>query len=105
MIILNQYRRVLVNISTFRCIVGFAMSFRVTFWAIELGFLGSFSIYAGVLGFLLLLLPLMWWKGKWMRKWGSGTVTKQRAPGKVYSWRELSQPVISPMVGIISYYQ
>lgn len=78
------------------------MSFRVTTWAIELGFLGSFSIYAGVLGGLLLLLPLMWWKGKAMRKWGSGTVTKRRAPEKmtkVYSWR---QPNDIPRIGIVS---
>ncbi|KAF2096178.1 major facilitator superfamily transporter [Rhizodiscina lignyota] len=65
---------VLVNVSSFRCIIGFAMSFRAITWIQQRGFLSSFSIYAGVLGFALLFLPLMYWKGKAIRQWTSGTV-------------------------------
>ena len=62
------------NVSSFRLIIGFAMSFRATTWVEQRGFLGSFGIYAGVLGFLSLLLPLLWVFGKRLRQWTAGTV-------------------------------
>jgi hypothetical protein len=65
---------VLVNVSSFRCIIGFAMSFRVTTWVEQRGFLGSFAIYAGVLAAFSLLLPLIYFYGKKIRQWTAGTV-------------------------------
>lgn len=62
------------NVSSFRCIIGFAMSFRATTWIEELGFLGSYSIYAGVVGFGLLLWPIFYFYGKTIRRWTAGSV-------------------------------
>lgn len=55
------------------------MSFRATSWIEDLGFLGSFGVYAGVLAFTMLFIPLMYLKGKKIRQWTSGTVHKRRA--------------------------
>lgn len=70
----NFHRPILVNVSSFRCIIGFAMSFKATTWVEDLGFLVSFSIYAGVLAFFSLMLPIFYFYGKRMRRWTSGTV-------------------------------
>jgi Zn-dependent protease len=50
------------------------MSFKATTWVENLGFLASFSIYAAVLAFFSLLLPIFYFYGKQMRRWTSGTV-------------------------------
>jgi len=65
---------VLVNVSSLRCIIGFAMSFRATTWIEDRGFFGSFGIYAAVLAGLSMLLPVMYLYGKKIRKWTAGTV-------------------------------
>jgi len=65
---------VLVNVSSFRCIIGFAMSFRATTWVEQLGFLSSFAIYAGVLAVLALFLPFVYFFGKRIRQWTAGTI-------------------------------
>jgi hypothetical protein len=70
----NVQRPILVNVSSFRCIIGFAMSFKATTWIEELGFLASFSIYAGVLAFFVCMLPIFYIYGKRIRRWTSGTV-------------------------------
>lgn len=54
------------------------MSFRATAWIEQRGFLGSFGIYAGVLGASMLFLPIMYFYGKRIRQWTAGTV-KTRA--------------------------
>jgi len=69
-----SYSPVLVNVSSFRCIIGFAMSFRATEWINDRGFFGSFGIYAAVLAGLSMLLPVMYLYGKKIRKWTAGTV-------------------------------
>jgi hypothetical protein len=65
---------VLVNLSSFRCILGFVMAFRATTWVEDRGFLGSFSIYAGILAVLVLFIPLLFVFGKRIRRWTAGTV-------------------------------
>jgi hypothetical protein len=50
------------------------MSFRATTWIEQRGFLGSFAIYAGVLGALSLFLPLLYVYGKKVRQFTAGTV-------------------------------
>jgi hypothetical protein len=70
----NVQRPILVNVSSFRCIIGFAMSFKATTWIEQLGFLVSFSIYAGVLAFFVCMLPIFYFYGKRFRRWTSGTV-------------------------------
>lgn len=64
--------------SSFRCIIGFAMSFKATTWIENLGFLVSFSIYAAVLGFFALMLPIFYIYGKRIRMWTSGMVAAPR---------------------------
>ncbi|QDS76825.1 hypothetical protein FKW77_002884 [Venturia effusa] len=71
---------VLVNISSWRCIIGFALSFRATDWVEERGFLGSFSIYAGILAALACILPVMYVCGKRIRQWTAGTVKSEKSP-------------------------
>ncbi|KAF2674305.1 MFS general substrate transporter [Microthyrium microscopicum] len=73
---------VLVNISSWRCIIGFAMNFRATAWAQQFGFLGSFGIYAGVLGGLMLFMPFLYVYGKRLRMRSAGTVKSRKAPRK-----------------------
>lgn len=65
---------VLVNVSSFRCIIGFILSYRVTVWVDDRGFLGSFAIYSGVLAGLAMLLPVLFLFGKSIRRFTSGTV-------------------------------
>jgi hypothetical protein len=50
------------------------MSFKATTWIEEVGFLASFSIYAGVLAFFSCMLPFFYIYGKRIRRWTSGTV-------------------------------
>ncbi|KAF2427133.1 MFS general substrate transporter [Tothia fuscella] len=79
---------VLVNVSSFRCIIGFAMSFRATTLVQQRGFLGSFAIYASTLGALSLLLPVMFLYGKLIRQWSSGTVQMKDTSEKQGSYME-----------------
>ena len=53
------------------------MSFRVTSWIEDRGFLGSFAIYGAVLAVLSCLLPFMYAFGKPMRKWTAGTINRR----------------------------
>jgi len=50
------------------------MSFRATTWVQQLGFMGSFGIYAAVLGGVSLFLPVMYVYGKRIRQWTAGTI-------------------------------
>ncbi|KAH8886736.1 MFS general substrate transporter [Thozetella sp. PMI_491] len=63
---------VLVNVSSFRLIVGFAMSFNATTWIEQLGFLESFGIYSGSLALVSLGLPFVYLYGKRIRSWTAG---------------------------------
>lgn len=58
------------------------MSFRASTWITDLGYLGSFAIYAGVVGFGTILLPVFYFFGKKIRLWTAGTVrSKERSNG------------------------
>jgi hypothetical protein len=65
---------VLVNVSSFRLIVGFIMSFKATEWVQDLGFLKSFGIYGAALGASCLGLPFVYYYGKRIRAWTAGTL-------------------------------
>ncbi|KAI9662568.1 MAG: hypothetical protein M1821_008735 [Bathelium mastoideum] len=60
---------VLVNVSSFRCIIGFAFAFKVSDWVQDRGYFGCFGIYAGVLAILALGLPVVYLTGKRIRKY------------------------------------
>ncbi|KLU82935.1 hypothetical protein MAPG_02002 [Magnaporthiopsis poae ATCC 64411] len=65
---------VLVNVSSFRLIVGFIMSFKATQWIQDIGFLRSFGIYGGALALSCLGLPFVYFYGKRIRAWTAGTL-------------------------------
>ncbi|GME37423.1 Major facilitator superfamily [Neofusicoccum parvum] len=61
----------LVNIASFRCLIAFALSFKVSEWVAELGYLESFGlIYAPIIGAFALLIPVVYVFGPaWRRRW------------------------------------
>lgn len=63
---------VLVNVSSFRLIIGFAMSFNATTWVEDLGFTRSFGYYSLVLALVSLGLPAVYIYGKRLRAWTGG---------------------------------
>ncbi|KAE9983493.1 hypothetical protein BLS_004266 [Venturia inaequalis] len=73
---------VLVNVASWRCIIGFAMSFHATTWVEERGFLGSFGLYAGVLVVIACFLPVIYIFGKRIRQWTAGTVKMEQSPSE-----------------------
>lgn len=75
-------RPVLVNVSSSRLIIGFIMSFNVTTWIEQLGFLKNFGIYSAALAGVSMLLPVMYKYGKPMRAWTAGRLEPQVAPAK-----------------------
>ncbi|KAJ6784710.1 hypothetical protein PWT90_00453 [Aphanocladium album] len=60
----------LVNIASFRLIVAFVLSFRVSEWVAELGYLKTFIMYAGILGAFILFIPVIYiWGPSWRKRW------------------------------------
>ncbi|KAK2589915.1 hypothetical protein QQS21_012406 [Conoideocrella luteorostrata] len=60
----------LVNIASFRCLIAFVLSFRVSEWVAELGYLKTFCMYAGILGAFILFIPIIYiWGDKWRQRW------------------------------------
>ena len=60
----------LVNIASFRCLIAFVLSFRVTEWVSEFGYLDSMLIYVGVIAFFALLIPVVYVFGPgWRKRW------------------------------------
>ncbi|OBT64191.1 hypothetical protein VE03_06877 [Pseudogymnoascus sp. 23342-1-I1] len=66
---------VLVNVASFRNIIGFAFTFGVADWVQVRGYMGCFGIFAGCIAVLAIPLPFMWKYGKAMRK-KTGVLTK-----------------------------
>ena len=63
-------RPALVNIASFRCILAFVLSFKVSEWIVEFGYLKSMCVYTGVMGFFALLLPVVYiWGPAWRQRW------------------------------------
>ncbi|ATY65964.1 Major facilitator superfamily general substrate transporter [Cordyceps militaris] len=60
----------LVNIASFRLMVAFVLSFRVSEWVAELGYMKTFVMYAGILGGFILFIPIIYkWGPSWRRRW------------------------------------
>jgi hypothetical protein len=68
----NCFSPVLVNVSSFRLIIGFILSFNVTTWIEQVGFLTNFGLYSAALGAAALALPFIYAYGKKLRAWTSG---------------------------------
>lgn len=58
--------------SSFRLIAGFLISFKSADTILALGFLKTFAIYSGIMGFFSLMLPWVYKYGKRMRLWSAG---------------------------------
>ncbi|KAG6001020.1 hypothetical protein E4U21_004778 [Claviceps maximensis] len=59
----------LVNIASFRCLIAFVLSFRVSEWVADLGYLKTFLIYAGVLSSFILFIPIIYvWGAGWRKR-------------------------------------
>ncbi|KAM3421279.1 hypothetical protein BST61_g1681 [Cercospora zeina] len=60
----------LVNIASFRCLIAFILSFRVTEWVSEFGYFDSMMIYVAIIAFFTLLIPVVYrfgpgWRSRW----------------------------------------
>lgn len=58
--------------SSLRLIVGFALSFDMTTWVEQLGFMANFAIYGGIMAAFALGGPFMYIYGKRIRAWTAG---------------------------------
>ncbi|GAB0138542.1 hypothetical protein EsDP_00006774 [Epichloe bromicola] len=69
----------LVNIASFRCLIAFVLSFRVSEWVADLGYLKTFCIYAGVLAAFILFIPIIYiWGADWRKRWPAEPSTRAR---------------------------
>ncbi|KAG5979940.1 hypothetical protein E4U55_004564 [Claviceps digitariae] len=59
----------LVNIASFRCLIAFVLSFRVSEWVADLGYLKTFFIYAGILSAFMFFIPIIYvWGPSWRKR-------------------------------------
>jgi len=69
----------LVNIASFRCLIAFILSFQVSEWVANLGYLNSFSIYTGIMGVFALLIPVVYYFGPaWRERWPAARLGDNR---------------------------
>ncbi|KAG6016159.1 hypothetical protein E4U54_002153 [Claviceps lovelessii] len=73
----------LVNIASFRQLIAFILSFRVSEWVADLGYLNTFLIYAGILSAFICFIPVIYiWGATWRkhvpteRKKGGGSMKR-----------------------------
>jgi MFS family permease len=60
----------IVNIASFRCLIAFLLTFRISEWVANMGYLKTFGIYAGVMGGFILFIPIIYVFGPgWRRRW------------------------------------
>lgn len=60
----------LVNIASFRCLIAFALSFKVSEWVADLGYFHTMMIYTALMGFFAVLIPVVYiWGPSWRRRW------------------------------------
>jgi MFS family permease len=65
---------VLVNVSSIRIIISFFLSSQITPWVAQIGILNTFAIYGEALIVLSLGIPVLYFTGKRIRIWTSGSV-------------------------------
>jgi hypothetical protein len=60
----------LVNIASFRCLLAFVLSFRVSEWVAHLGYFNTMMIYTGIIAALSLCIPVVYFFGPaWRERW------------------------------------
>ncbi|TLS22097.1 uncharacterized protein PpBr36_09239 [Pyricularia pennisetigena] len=80
----NYAGPVLINVASFRLIIGFIMSFKAVDWVQDLGFFKSFGIYSIALGVACLGLPFVYFYGKRIRMWTAGRLDPPLPTGKKF---------------------
>lgn len=71
------------------------MSFDATTWVEQIGFMKSFSIYAGALAFMTLGLPLVYIYGKRIRAFTAGKLNKTYTEDKMEDENKLLRTMTS----------
>ncbi|KAH8691287.1 major facilitator superfamily domain-containing protein [Talaromyces proteolyticus] len=61
---------VLVNVSSFRNIIGFAFTYGIPDWVAGIGYLKTYGIFAAIIALMMVPLPMFFLYGKSFRKWG-----------------------------------
>ncbi|EFQ34136.1 major facilitator superfamily transporter [Colletotrichum graminicola] len=60
----------LVNVASFRCLLAFILSFKISDWVVEMGYFHSMMIYTGLISAFALLIPVVYIYGPaWRRRW------------------------------------
>lgn len=60
----------LVNIASFRALLAFVLSFKISDWVVQMGYFGAMMIYTGLIGAFALSLPVVYYYGPaWRRRW------------------------------------
>lgn len=67
---LTLHRPALVNIASFRCIIAFVLSFKVSEWIVDFGYWKSELIYMGMMIAFAIFLPVVFiWGPAWRKRW------------------------------------
>ncbi|KAK2043980.1 major facilitator superfamily transporter [Colletotrichum somersetense] len=60
----------LVNVASFRCLLAFVLSFKISDWVVELGYFHSMLIYTGLISAFALFIPIVYVYGPaWRKRW------------------------------------
>ncbi|TEA20704.1 putative MFS-type transporter [Colletotrichum sidae] len=60
----------LVNIASFRALLAFALSFKISDWVIEMGYFGAMMIYTGLISAFAVFIPVVYVYGPaWRKRW------------------------------------
>ncbi|GKT48755.1 putative MFS-type transporter [Colletotrichum spaethianum] len=60
----------LVNVASFRCLLAFVLSFKISDWVVEMGYFRSMMIYTGLISAFALFIPVVYVFGPaWRKRW------------------------------------
>ncbi|GJC79041.1 protein HOL1 [Colletotrichum liriopes] len=60
----------LVNIASFRCLLAFALSFKISDWVVEMGYFNAMMIYTGLISGFAVFIPVVYYYGPaWRKRW------------------------------------
>ncbi|KAF2860709.1 major facilitator superfamily transporter [Piedraia hortae CBS 480.64] len=60
----------LANIASFRCLIAFVLSFRISEWMLQMGYLNSMMIYTGLMAAFAAFVPVIYVFGpRWRERW------------------------------------
>ncbi|KZL72792.1 major facilitator superfamily transporter [Colletotrichum tofieldiae] len=60
----------LVNVASFRCLLAFVLSFKISDWVVEMGYFHSMLIYTGLISGFAMFIPVVYFYGPaWRKRW------------------------------------